>query len=620
MKNVYLLQLSSAYWDFISVFWPSAKTYYEKHGLKKYNWVNPICEHYTNIDDLKAYILKNPPDVFGVSLYVWNYERSLNLCKWVKETWPNCLVITGGPHQFFHHDNDWFKKYSFIDASLPGEAYGELAICDILDNLKDDNTVDWTLVEQIAYPKYGLVQYSQKNTPKRNFNWDYSGYASQYDDLTKYINEYRKIKPNGALVVGLETTRGCPFSCTYCDWGGGIGTKIIKKDVTSVKQDLDTLASWGLELFMFCDGNFGIGGQRDIDILNHVIKLHRNSAGVVFSSIFFSGLAKSNKSIDILREILSLGAANQLITGYRISQQVFDEQTLKNIKRTDVSWERRIGLAKHLQKKYKLESVVELIMGLPGVSTEIWYKEFDLPYQSQIWTTAFTQYVNPEAENYSSAYRDQWKLLTSRKIKAGNPYEPQEIVVGHFNCTKDDFKDQLTIYAAYFFLVQCGVYADSIRNFLTKNNLEFSVLLRKFVEEFLPLWKQSRSTIGAFDKFLEEFVQDEHHLAPELDEGHSLYHPETNTIVKYYGYLAYDFYQAGDLLTPLLEQWLASVGVDQKQLSKERPLLLHKDKSGQKRIGIFRKINYDKYATENQLIDAIDIGLQSWNGKILRAS
>ena len=43
----------------------------------------------------------------------------------------------------------------------------------------------------------------------------------------------------------IETTRGCPYKCVYCEWGGGTGTKIIKKDMELVKRDIMALKRAG---------------------------------------------------------------------------------------------------------------------------------------------------------------------------------------------------------------------------------------------------------------------------------------------------------------------------------------------------------------------------------------
>ena len=45
--------------------------------------------------------------------------------------------------------------------------------------------------------------------------------------------------------IVLETTRGCPYKCVFCEWGGGINTKIYKKDVSIVKRDVLALKKAG---------------------------------------------------------------------------------------------------------------------------------------------------------------------------------------------------------------------------------------------------------------------------------------------------------------------------------------------------------------------------------------
>jgi hypothetical protein len=79
MKNIYFLSFSGS--DvFVPVLWPSVKTFYEKYGKNpsEYNWISPSIEFYEDIDFIKAAISKNPPSIFGVSLYVWNFEKSLS--------------------------------------------------------------------------------------------------------------------------------------------------------------------------------------------------------------------------------------------------------------------------------------------------------------------------------------------------------------------------------------------------------------------------------------------------------------------------------------------------------------------------------------------------------------
>jgi putative methyltransferase len=283
-KNIYILSFNGNWVNtnnFIPVLWPSAKTYYEKFGMypEKFNWVLPSIEYYEDIDKIKEKIKLNPPDLFGVSLYVWNFELSLELCQWVKKEFPNCLVITGGPHQYFKHHKDWFSKHYFIDASLPSEVYGEIAIADILNNLKDDNIINWNKVERIAYPSKNrsMTLYSPKATYKLDFNWNYSSFEEQKEFIDQYIKEFRAISPTGYFHCKIETTRGCPYECTFCDWGGGVGTKVIVKNLDYVKKDLDVLTSYDLASIYICDANFGINGDRDVEIVEYIADKKKKS-------------------------------------------------------------------------------------------------------------------------------------------------------------------------------------------------------------------------------------------------------------------------------------------------------------------------------------------------------
>ena len=354
VKNVYVLSLTG--WnDFIPILWPSAKSYYELNGNfpKRYNWVLPTCEFLKDIGDIKSEILKTPPDVFGVSLYVWNYEKSLELCKWVKEQWPSCIVVTGGPHQYFKHHNDWFEKHWFIDASLPSEVYGEITITDLLDNLKDDNTINWNNVEQIVYPSKNkkIVLRSPKSTYKRDFKWNFSAFEMQEHHILEYIKQYYKSGKN-AIHGKIETTRGCPYECTFCDWGGGVGTKVVLKDIESVYKDLDVLLSLDVTSVYFCDANFGINGSRDVDIVQYIADKKQSSKKQNFPNIQYGGFAKTNRHFEYLKEIFTIEAKNELSYVYKISQQSFQDSILENVKRTDLRSNEHFELADYLRKTY----------------------------------------------------------------------------------------------------------------------------------------------------------------------------------------------------------------------------------------------------------------------------
>jgi hypothetical protein len=61
-----------------------------------------------------------------------------------------------------------------------------------------------------------------------------------------------------------ETTRGCPYKCTYCDWGGGTFTKVVKKPLETIFAEIEFLCANKIEYFFVADANFGIY-KEDVD-------------------------------------------------------------------------------------------------------------------------------------------------------------------------------------------------------------------------------------------------------------------------------------------------------------------------------------------------------------------
>ena len=268
----------------LPVLWASAKTYYERNGkhVNDWNWFPCYADVYSDeyFDQIKELLLEAKPDIFAMSLYVWNYKLSHKVAEWVKTTFPKCLVISGGPHQYFKHDMNWFKDNWYIDASLPGDSYGEICFKEILDNYQD-GTVDWNEVTDIRYPagKNRTVVSSVKTmtrADKKYYDYDYSPYTEQSSHIQKFVEYQQEKFPRAVLLGLLETTRGCPYGCTYCDWGGGTSTTVIKRSLENVTRDIDSLRNFYLGFLYIGDANFGIFEDRDIAIIKHITNCYYN--------------------------------------------------------------------------------------------------------------------------------------------------------------------------------------------------------------------------------------------------------------------------------------------------------------------------------------------------------
>ena len=166
------------------------------------------------------------PYVFGISCYVWNWNYNLEVIRLLKQKYPQCYVIAGGPH-IPNDDPYFFRKYPNIDATIHQE--GELAFTDLLKCQIGLMSIDDT--HGISYPSESndVIRMSGSNRipdlsvlPSPYLSGLFDGMMAMYKDDPDIII-------NGII----ETNRGCPYRCTFCDWGGITYNKLKKINLES---------------------------------------------------------------------------------------------------------------------------------------------------------------------------------------------------------------------------------------------------------------------------------------------------------------------------------------------------------------------------------------------------
>ena len=157
-----------------------------------------------------------------------------------------------------------------------------------------------------------------------------------------------------------ETNRGCPFGCTFCDWGGAIASKVYRFDMERVKAETDWFARKHLAHIFFCDANFGIL-PRDIDIAKAFVEsLERHNARISVS--VQTAKNSTERCYEVQRILWNSGRAFLSAT---TSLQSVDAGALKAIKRDNISLES----FHELQRRHRANGVptnTEMIVGLPG--------------------------------------------------------------------------------------------------------------------------------------------------------------------------------------------------------------------------------------------------------------
>jgi putative methyltransferase len=540
-KKVVLYVPDSTSGVYLPLLWASAKSYYEIKGQRPddYEWVHPRLNYEFDNDKLKEKLLEIKPDVFGISMYIWNDVQCLEMGKWVKETFPNCLVLSGGPQQYFKHDMDWFKTYPFIDASLDGGEYGELTIADVLDNLKEDNTVDWNLVREVVYPSKArtLIKKSKKTTAKKDFFWNYSPFGMQRDTILQVAHEIQNLinttgTVNTVVQGKIETTRGCPYSCAFCDWGGGIGSKVIQKDLEYVFEDIRVVEECDAGYVFLCDANFGILGDRDLSIIKYMAE--RKQKNPNFFHLYFGGFAKTEKHTETIKDILDIDAQNNLTwdLSYKASIQSIHQDVLDNIKRSDIPFEKHVYLANHLKKFYGFSSYAECISGLPGITVDKWYHEINVYTENDMDICLYNWHLLPETPSYDYNFRKQMGMKTVNKysnMQSNNStLRKSEVVVETYSYTKEDYKEMWMAFTIQRGFWATGVLEKTINKIFKTSNIGYGDFVKKFYQEFLrsdQCGPSLKNYIDRVDHIFKEYYDDdstisntalsyEHTLAP----------------------------------------------------------------------------------------------------------
>lgn len=568
----------------LPVFWSQSKTYYEKNGKNKDEWSWYPCYADIFLDDLvqtKKIISDAKPDIFAVSLYVWNANLALEVAKWVKETFPKCLVISGGPHQTFKHDLSWFKKHPYIDCSLPGENYGELCLAEILDNFSHD--INFDKISNLRYPtKNGrnLCVSKKSLIDKKTFDYEWSSYADQIKEINDFIKYAASTKRSAKILSILETTRGCPYGCTYCDWGGGIATKVLKKPLEFVKRDIDYLCTLDIVFVYFADANFGIFGDRDIEIISYLADKRRFTNK--HFKIGYGGFAKTESKLDAIKKIMEIDLSNDLNSHQeiKISMQSLHDDVLKNIDRKNISLEKQLSALRSLANGKKHPIWVEMILGLPGMDLHKFYQELDILGDQNLSTMWYEWLLLPETPAYSHEYRKKFGIKTILKRKGWSythPNNEYEIVVSSNNFTHFDYLEMLVATSWYHAIVRGGIFRRSLDWVKKQTNYGSGKIISFLLSE--------SDVLDSLKHRWQQIMQDPDQPAVIDFDGNEVY----------LGYFvpAWIFFDTDDFInqTRII---LNNLGIDSKLLDKDCKDLLNAVKYKQ-----WQEINHEFYLYKN---------------------
>ena len=349
MLNLYLCQPNfrfgiagkTGYWIPYSIgcLWSYASQF---EDIKQNVDLKDIIFRIENVDTLVDRL--EDPDIIAFSCYMWNWEWSKAVAQRVKERYPKCKIVFGGPQVTDRpEEEEFFKHHPYVDTISLAE--GEQSFTDILRNL-----INGKLIDKI----YNYPRLTELDIP--------SPYLTGV--FEKIIADNPGVLWNGTL----ETNRGCPFACTFCDWGGLTYSKLKKFPEEKVLQELHWMAHNKMDYVTIADANFGVFTDRDMKFTEELVALQKEFGyPQVVDATWYKN--SSEEIMEIVKKFISSGFNR----GLTLSVQSMDMDVLEEIKRRNMEFSN----LKHIFdicNREQIPSYTELILGLPKETFESWSK------------------------------------------------------------------------------------------------------------------------------------------------------------------------------------------------------------------------------------------------------
>ncbi|HWP67185.1 MAG TPA: radical SAM protein [Candidatus Limnocylindria bacterium] len=428
--------------------------------------------------EAKAALAAGLVPVLAVSCYTWNVAEFLEVVRRAKADVPGLLVIAGGPHVQRAQD---FLYGDGIDVVVLGE--GEITFTELLDCASREQ---WPNVAGLAFlDAAGRVH----TTPPRPRATDLDRFPSALD-----VIELRDAdgKPRYQRAA-YETSRGCPYRCSFCEWGtGAIGTKMYQFSLPRIRHDLERLIEGGVHDIWFSDSNFG-ALREDLEKAQIVVDLRRRTGR---PHTFATSWSKNHNTR--VQEIVRLLHRHGLLWHYHLALQTLTPLALELSHRTNM----RANDYEPVVKALAAEGVpvtAELIWGLPGDDLASFARNLDHLYAVFPNINIFAYTLLPGTEFFDK--REEYRLETLPV--AGYGKAKGEYVVGCHTFSRADGEEGYVLVGSHVMFSRGHVFPHTLRLLALDGRTSVSALvrataralMREFADQLPAAWLTDRMAV-----------------------------------------------------------------------------------------------------------------------------
>ena len=349
------------------------------------------------INNQKDYILeeiyKRKPDILCFSVYIWNLDYVESVAREFKKICPDTPVWVGGPEVSYEVE-DFLTSHPEIDGVMIGE--GEETFREVCSYYAGNRGLDD--IQGIAYRDNNGIRVTESRAIM-----DMSRIPFCYDTMEDFSNR----------IIYYESSRGCPFSCSYCL--SSVDKSLRFRDTELVKKELLFFINQKVPQIKFVDRTFNCNHAHAMEIWRF-IKEHDN--GVTNFHFEISADLINEEELKLISDM------RPGLIQLEIGVQSTNEVTIKEIHRT-MKLERLKEVVRAIQSGANVHEHLDLIAGLPYEDYDSFARSFDeiyelKPNQLQLGFLKVLKgsFMYDHAKEYGIIYHDRppYEVLSTKWI------------------------------------------------------------------------------------------------------------------------------------------------------------------------------------------------------------
>jgi radical SAM superfamily enzyme len=372
---------------------------------------------------------------------------------------------------------------------------------------------------------------------------------------------------DGKLSPMLQTNRGCPFSCTFCVDGSDSVNQVNKFSMNRVYEEIQYISkhSQNNSSLIITDLNFGMI-PRDNEICDYLDESQKNYNYPKQIQVT-TGKNSKDKIINAIKKL------KESVRFY-MSVQSLDQEVLTNIKRDNISVDQMLALGPSI-KDAGLQTVSEVILGLPGESTESHIETLRKLVKARISDIQVFQCMLLDgSELNTTEQKKKWDLKTKYRVlprdfaklqNGNNIVEIEEIVISSNKMMFDEYLE-LRLLAFSLWVTNKGVVYDPILKFLHEKGIDVFNLFYTMAQNRNQLHPEIQNVFKLVNNATIEELWD----SPEEIESFYQEDSNYNKLLSGESGMNIMFYFQAVVTATALEAWTNSVLENSKKLLIEQ--------------------------------------------------